>query len=90
MRTPPGRANGDRYVDELVADGAKRFADALGPDVRKVLAALERAKSFEELERLTTKLHARMSPKKAGAVLTKTMILAELGGRASVVEDLGE
>jgi len=88
VRAPKGRVAGEAFAEELVALGSRRFAEALAPDADRVFAALERAESFEELAAAVDALHARMSPKKAGTVLAKSVILAELAGKASIVEDL--
>jgi phage gp29-like protein len=88
MRSPPGRVKGEAYVDQIVELGADRFAADLAPDVRKVLAILDKADSFEALEEALDKVFGRMNPKKAGRTLTRTIILAELAGRESIRLDL--
>lgn len=85
-----GARNGQDFADRLVDDGADAFGEEIERDVDRILTIVDKATGFDDLRKKTIRAHARMSPKRAGARLAKTATIAEVAGRASVLEDLDE
>ena len=87
-----GFANGQGYVDRLVEINTPVAAKWLAPDVEAILAILD---GIEDKDGWQEMVKARlldayvdMSPDGLAETLEKALILAELAGRAAVLEDL--
>lgn len=89
--TASGFVDGQLYAD-AVADFAARYgASSLSIDITEIAAALQRAKSFEELKaELVTLLGEDFDPDELAEVMARAMVLSELGGRLAARQDIPE
>lgn len=86
-RRTPGYVRGQVYADALADEARDQAAAILGGDVRKVLRAIEEASDYEGLRAKLVSLFAGMKPALLADRVEKAILLAQLAGRFSVVED---
>jgi hypothetical protein len=86
-----GFVSGQQYVDGLAAMSRDRAAAALSPDIDRILAVIDSVEDGDDWHsRMQAKLveaFRDMSPDGLADVTEKALILAELAGRAAVLED---
>lgn len=87
-RAPSGFVAAQGYADQLVDEATGEAAHVLKPDVEAVLAAINGAADYDAARDATTEAHASMSPKAAGEVARKALVMAEAAGHAGVREDI--
>lgn len=82
-----GQAYADRVRKRIQAHGSK----ALGLTVAGMLAAVAKAKSYDEAKRLIAEKYSKLAPPTRLAELTEAaMTMAQLGGHLSINEDVPE
>ena len=84
------QVEGQAYVDALADEHLKAGLNVLSPDVETIRQVIEGADSFESMRSALVKAFGSMSPKALARLITKASILADLTGRAVVLEDTGD
>jgi phage gp29-like protein len=87
-RENQGFIDGQLYADALAESATEHGAEALQPDVRTVLEIVEASSDYDELRTRLRKAFRGMSPDRFSAIVEKALILGELAGRASVLQDV--
>lgn len=82
-----GFVRGQLYTDALDDSARLVGAEALRPDLRALLDIIESAADYEELRRRIIDAYGAMAPEALADLLEKALILADLAGRAAVLED---
>jgi phage gp29-like protein len=92
---PPGARRGQRYVDALVVAGARRARKALAPDVAALLAIVREipplADGMPDAKAIKLRLveaYRGMAPAQLARLVQRSMVLADLNGRLSALEDV--
>lgn len=83
-----GFVNGQLYADELVDRGTIAAMDLNAELEKKIAAELEAATSYDDLRSRLLALFAAHDVEPAADLVFKTMVMAELAGRAAVNEDI--
>lgn len=83
-----GFIDGQGYADDLVAEGAKAGAALLEADLARVLALVDSAQSLDEIEAKLGELYVGMDPERLSEIVERFMILADVAGRAAVLQDV--
>jgi phage gp29-like protein len=87
-RIVPGFMRGQLYADDIV-DAATEAATAAGEDIlTRVLRAIDNARGYEALRADLKAILEGADPATTSLVVERAMLLAELGGRLSVLEDV--
>lgn len=84
----PGFTNGQRYIDRLTDATAAQAMRALRPTVSELLTALGEARTFDEARSAIAAVYAAADTREIEVLAERAMIIAQLSGRAAVVEDL--
>jgi len=79
---------GQLFVDEVVDDGTERGRAALTPDLAHLLKLINAATSYEGLKHSLLTAYEGMDRAALAKVLRKTLLLAELAGKHSVLEEV--
>lgn len=91
---PAGARAGQAYVDDLAASGTPAGAADLEPDLAVLLRIVRETPGREgkpderEIKRRLLAAFQGMDPAQLARTVTKTQVLAQLQGRAAVLEDL--
>lgn len=85
---PSGADKGQEYVDALADKAREAGSIALRPDVMRVITAVLSANNYDELRANLISIYGEMQPDRMASVLQRAMVMAELAGMASVLEDL--
>lgn len=85
--TPRGSKRGQDYVEDVAAMARDRAAEAMAPNVRKVLSAIERAGSYDELRPLLAEAFNTLDPTELAKVTEHALVLSQLAGRHALIED---
>lgn len=83
-----GFVSGQQYADDLARKTALHAAKALRPSVDAILAAVNAATDPADLRRRLVETYRGISEAELRDVTERAIILAELAGRAAVLEDL--
>jgi len=83
-----GFLDGQGYADELVIAGAAAGGALLEADLARVLALVDSVKSLDELEAKLGELYVGMDPERLSETVERFMVLADLAGRAAVLQDI--
>jgi hypothetical protein len=83
-----GFVEGQLHVDAVVEQATARAMPRLAALAKDVAREIEAASDYEDLRRRLRKLYAGTSPEQLNAIVQKAMMLAELSGRAAVLQDL--
>ena len=83
-----GFLDGQGYADDLVAEGVKAGSGLLEADLKRVLALVDSVRSLDELETKLSELYQGMDPERLSETVERFMILADLAGRAAVLQDV--
>jgi phage gp29-like protein len=87
-RIVPGFMRGQLYADDIV-DAATEAATDAGADIlSRVLRAIDTARGYEALRAELKSILEGADPATTSLVVERAMLLAELGGRLSVNEDV--
>ncbi len=86
--TATGFVKGQKYADKLVSEGTRAAQGALAPTIDELIRALSEASSFEEAQAAIVATYASANTTELEALSERLLILAQLAGRAAVVEDL--
>lgn len=84
----PGFVSGQQYTDALGVNAARRASQAMRPSVDAILAAVQEATDPADLRRRLLETYRGLSDAELRDVTERAIILAELAGRAAVLEDL--
>lgn len=79
---------GQGYADALVDYATNQSVPFLSEDVTAVLQVLEQAQDYGDLRQRLREKYRELSPEKFSALVEKYVIIAELAGRAAVMQDL--
>jgi phage gp29-like protein/DNA-binding XRE family transcriptional regulator len=88
-RLPKGAIEGQGYADDLIDEARAKATAALEPDLRALLAIVEKADDYHGIRRALIEHYKGMKPAKLADLMERCLILAEMNGRLSVVEDTG-
>lgn len=87
-RLPKGAIEGQAYVDDLADKGRAAAAKALHPDLAALLSIVKKHDDYESIRRALLERFKGMSPTRLATVMEKCLILAEMNGQASVLDDV--
>jgi phage gp29-like protein/DNA-binding XRE family transcriptional regulator len=87
-RLPKGAIEGQAYADDLADAGRAAMAQALEPDLRALLSIIEKADDFQGIRREILARYKGMKATKLADVMERCLVLAEMNGRLSVIEDV--
>lgn len=82
-----GFVRGQLYADAVTDQAEERGRELLRPDLITLLGIVERGGDYETLRRQIIDAYAGMQPEALAELLEKALILADLAGRAAVLED---
>lgn len=88
MEANIGFINGQKYADSLHENIVAKSQEILKPDLAKVLKTINEASSFSDLKQKILAEYSEMSADALALTTEKHLIMAELSGRAAVLEDL--
>lgn len=81
--------NGQRYTDRVEKRIRAHGAKALAPTIAGMLAAVGKARDYDEARRLIEEKYAKLAPPTAlASLLEAAMTMSQLGGHLSVNEDV--
>lgn len=87
---PAPAIEGQLYVDDVGVNFTKAGSKAMAPDVADLMAVIDDAKDFTDLRASLLKKYGKMSKRKLARLLEQSLVMAELAGRHSVLEELAE
>jgi phage gp29-like protein len=91
---PPGAIEGQRYVDDIVGHAIEDATAALSKDLAALLRIVRETPARDgkpdgdAIRRALVAHYRGMDPERLATLTTKASVLAELNGRAAVLEDL--
>ena len=93
VRAASGVVLGQLYADAVADAARERSAAAIDPDVAAVLEAIKAGESYDDIRKRLVEAYREM--KKRGAtkvadVVSRSVTMAELGGRHAINEDVAE
>jgi phage gp29-like protein len=83
-----GFVAGQAFADRLADAGAKAAKKALAPSLESLLAMIDKAESFDDVRSALAETYANMNTDALADLMERVEILAQLAGRAAVLEDL--
>lgn len=87
---PSGALRGQLYADELTESAKRAGRRLVAPDVAKLMDAVMHATDFGDLRERVVATFGAMEPSALAEVMQRAMVLAELAGRVSALEDIGK
>jgi phage gp29-like protein/DNA-binding XRE family transcriptional regulator len=87
-RLPATAIEGQGYVDDLTEAGRDAAAAALRPDLVALARIVKGSQDYAEIRRKILEHYRGMDPAKLSETIRRCLILSELNGRLSVLDDL--
>jgi hypothetical protein len=83
-----GFVEGQLWIDSLVETSTEHAKKALRATTDAILEELDAATDYDDLRTRLHKRYPELDPSQLSALMEKSMVLAELAGRAAVLQDL--
>jgi phage gp29-like protein len=84
-----GAVRGQLYIDAVADDAKAAAVKAVAPDVHLLLTAVMNSSDFEGLKAQLVAAFGTLEPDALADLVQKAMVMAELAGRLSALEDVG-
>lgn len=83
-----GFIEGQLYTDALVERSTEHGAEAIQVDVKTLLGVIAEATDYDDLRTRLNAAFKSMDPEQLSSLVERSMVLAELAGRAAVIQDV--
>jgi phage gp29-like protein len=84
---PAAAIEGQLYVDDLAEQSARAATKLMAPTLESILRLIDQADDFQALKAGILKTYGKMSRKRLAKLMQHAMMMAELAGRAAVLEE---
>lgn len=85
---PKAAIEGQLYADAIVEEGKAAASTALKVDVAALIQVIESSADFDQLKAALVRVYGEMDSEKLAELMQYALILAELGGRHAVLEEV--
>jgi phage gp29-like protein len=85
-----GAMKGQLYADDVTESAKAAGGRFIAADARRLLEAVMSATSFDDLKERVVAAYGEMDPESLAQVMSRAMLMAELAGRVSALEDVGK